>query len=280
MSVFVRLRTISRLVWLDSRQRLASMRMLVLLPLLALFICGAAWGFSDPDADLPSNIGADSPADVLYLTSLFVLFSATLGVVLVGFDAISRPRLTGELAIELAQPIRRVDLALSHLLSVWFSVYLPTALLSGAAILLIHSQMGVWPTVRVVLLWFAATGLLLLWYASLQLLASMMARDFGSAVTIGVATWMLFTLIWLLVTVVLATMLGVSATDTTDPVYRTFAAKVDLLSPNGVYQLLLQTMLDPADQPLVSTRWIGLAAAAWTVLPLAAYLRGFKHLTP
>jgi len=254
--------------------------MVVLLPLLALFICGAAWGFSDPDADLPSSVPADTPESVLYLTSLFVLFSATLGVVLIGFDAISRPRLTGELAIELAQPVRRVDLALSHLLAVWWSVFLPTAVLSGVAILLVHHQMGQWPTIQSAVLWFAATALLLLWYASLQLIASMTARDFGSAVTVGVATWMLFTLIWLLVTVVLATLLGVEATDTTDPIYRAFAAKVDLLSPNGVYQLMLQTTLAPTERPLVATHWIIAAATAWTAVPTIVYLRLFQRLSP
>jgi ABC-type transport system involved in multi-copper enzyme maturation permease subunit len=140
--------------------------------------------------------------------------------------------------------------------------------------------MGVWPTFSVGLLWFVATGMLLLWYASLQLLASMMARDFGSSVTIGVAMWMFFTLIWLLVTVVLATMLGVEATDTTDPIYRSFAAKIDLFSPNGVYQLLLQTALGPSQQPLVAKGWIIVAAGLWTVLPTGFYLYRFKQITP
>ena len=280
MNLFGRVVTIWRISWLETRQRLTSMRMLVLFPVLALFICGSAWGFADPNADLPSNIGTDSPASVLYLTSLFVLFSATLGVVLIGFDSISRRRLTGELSIELAQPIRRIDLALSHLFSLWSSVYIPTALLSGFALILIQRQMGIWPTFSVGLLWFVATGMLLLWYASLQLLASMMARDFGSSVTIGVATWMLFTLIWLLVTVVLATVLGVEATDTTDPIYREFAAKIDLFSPNGVYQLLLQTTLEPSQQPLVAKGWIFAAAAIWTTLPTGYYLYRFNHITP
>ena len=74
--------------------------------------------------------------------------------------------------------------------------------------------MSAFPTISEMMLFIFATSLVLLWYASIQLLVSSIAKDVGSAVTLGVGTWLLFTMIWLLITALLATLLGVDATDT------------------------------------------------------------------
>ena len=83
---------------------------------------------------------------MMFLSSLFVLLSATLGVVLVGFDSISKPRLTGELTIELAQPISRTMLGINHLFGVWLSVAIPVALLQFSSLWIIQHQMGIFPS--------------------------------------------------------------------------------------------------------------------------------------
>ena len=272
---FIRL---ARLSWIEFKQRIMTLRMGVLTPLLVLFILGACWGLSDPDVELPSDIEANQPYEVLYLVSLFVLLSATLGVVLVGFDGISRKRLSGELAIELAQPISRKDLGLSLLLGTWLTVAIPTLLISLLGIVMIERQLGQWPSIGEAGLFLLATGLVLFWYASLQLLASSLARDMGSAIALGLGTWMLFTMIWLLVTVVLATFMGVDATDTSNSTFDAFAAKVDLFSPNGAYHLLLETLIEEDLGRPVNTGWVIFSVLGWTLLPLAAFLWKFDRL--
>ena len=269
-----------RLLIHDLKSKMTSPRMVILYPLLVLFILGSVWGFSDPNASLPGSISVEGASTVMFLSSLFVLLSATLGVVLVGFDSISRPRLTGELAIELAQPISRTLLGINHLFGVWLSVAVPVALLQISSLMIIEHQMGFFPSTADSITWVGITALLLLWYASLQMIASSMAQDLGSSVTFGVATWMLFTLMWLLVTVVIATILGVDATNTADPTFIRFQEHADLFSPNGVYQLVLQNQLPQASQPTVWDGWIDLAVVGWTVMPTMYYLRRFRKLKP
>ncbi len=269
-----------RLLIHDLKSKMTSPRMVILYPLLVLFILGSVWGFSDPNASLPGSISVEGASTVMFLSSLFVLLSATLGVVLVGFDSISRPRLTGELAIELAQPISRTLLGINHLFGVWLSVAVPVALLQISSLMIIEHQMGFFPSTADSITWIGITALLLLWYASLQMIASSMAQDLGSSVTFGVATWMLFTLMWLLVTVVIATILGVDATNTADPTFIRFQEHADLFSPNGVYQLVLQNQLPQASQPTVWEGWIDLAVVGWTVIPTMYYLRRFRKLKP
>lgn len=269
-----------RLLVHELKSKMISPRMVILYPLLVLFILGSVWGFADPNASLPGSISVEGASTVMFLSSLFVLLSATLGVVLVGFDSISKPRLTGELTIELAQPISRTLLGINHLFGVWLSVAIPVGVLQFSSLWIIEHQMGIFPSLSDSFTWIGITALLLLWYASLQMIASSMAQDLGSSVTFGVATWMLFTLMWLLVTVVIATILGVDATNTADPTFVRFQEHADLFSPNGVYQLVLQNRLPSVSQPTVWDGWINLAVIGWTVIPVAFYLRRFRKLKP
>ena len=269
-----------RLLFNDLKCKMISPRMVILYPLLVLFIPGSVWGFSDPNTSLPGSISVVGASTVMFLSSLFILLSATLGVVLVGFDSISKPRLTGELAIELAQPINRTLLGINHLFGVWLSVAIPVALLQTSSLLIIEHQMGIMPSLIDSFTWVGITALLLLWYATLQMIASSMAQDLGSSVTFGVATWMLFTLMWLLVTVVIATMLGVDATNTADSTFISFQEHADLFSPNGVYQLVLQNRLPEASQPTVWDGWVNISVIGWTLIPISYYLRRFRKLKP
>ena len=201
------------------------------------------------------------------------MFICTLSVVLLGFDAISKRRLTGELAIDLSQPMPRSDYALSQLLGVWLSAMLPTiiGILIGA--FLIQRQMGIWPGFGDLSMFIISTGLLLWWYTSLQLLASSMARDIGASVTLGVGTWLFFVFLWLIPTLVIAQSMGVDVTDTTSLAFDRIQERIDLFSPNGVYQLLMETRLSSASQPHLSNTSIWFSAIGWSIIPTYVFCR-------
>jgi len=279
MITFIEIKRILILIHSEFKKNFVSLRMCVLFPLLLLFILGAAWGFSDPDAKLPANIQINSPFDVLFLTSLFVLFTATLGVVLIGFDSISQKRLTGTLAIEFSQPIPRWHLAISNLIGVWITVALPTVVITIIGIYTINHQMNDWPSFKETMMFIFASCMVIYWYTSLQLLASSLAKDMGSAVTLGVGTWLLFTMVWLLVTIILASLFGVDATNMSNAEFEKFGAKVDLFSPNGVYQLLLEMLLKteslsrPIEKSLVWT-----ATIIWTIVPTSLFIWKFNRM--
>jgi ABC-type transport system involved in multi-copper enzyme maturation permease subunit len=253
--------------------------MLILAPLVIFLLCAACWGFADSRI-VPAGLVVNSPADVLFLSSTSIVFICTLSVVLFGFDAISKRRLTGELAIDLSQPMPRTDYALSQLMGVWLSAMLPTIIGILIGTFLIQRQMGVWPALGDISMFIVSTGLLLWWYTSLQLLASSMARDIGASVTLGVGTWLFFVFLWLIPTLVIAQSMGVDVTDTTSLAFDRIQERIDLFSPNGVYQLLMETRLSSASQPHLSKISIWFSAILWSILPAYVFCNRIKHLRP
>ena len=274
-----RLQTIWELSLQDAKRHIRSQRMLILGPLVIFLLCAACWGFADSRI-VPAGLTVASPADVLFLSSTSVVFICTLSVVLLGFDAISRRRLPGELAMDLSQPMPRSDYACSQLMGVWMAAMIPTTLAILIGAFLIQRQMGVWPELGDLAMFLFATGLLLWWYTSLQLLASSLARDVGASVTLGVGTWLFFVFLWLIPTLIIAQSMGVDVTDTTSIAFDQIQEKTDLFSPNGVYQLLMETRLDSASQPHLSPNFIWLSALAWFVIPTMLFLKRIEHMKP
>ena len=177
-----------------------------------------------------------------------------------------------------SQPIPRSDLGISMLLGVWGSVLIPTTLLSLVGMVAIHEQMGEWPELGDAILFLVATGMLLFWYASIQLLASSWAKDMGGAIAWGIGTWMMFTMVWVLVTVLVAGILGVEVGDTSDSQYQQLSVWVDLFSPNGVYQMLLESNLDGGLSRRIDSLFVWIAALLWSIIPTWLFLRRFERI--
>ena len=274
-----RLQSIWAVGFHDAKRRVRSQRMLILAPLVIFLLCAACWGFADSRI-VPAGLMVNSPADVLFLSSTSIVFICTLSVVLLGFDAISKRRLTGELAIDLSQPMPRSDYALSQLMGVWLSAMLPTIIGIHIGAFLIQRQMGVWPALGDLSMFIVSTGLLLWWYTCLQLLASSMARDIGASVTLGVGTWLFFVFLWLIPTLVIAQSMGVDVTDTTSLAFDRIQERIDLFSPNGVYQLLMETRLSSANQPHLSKTSIWFSAIGWSIIPTYVFCRRINTLKP
>jgi Na+/H+-dicarboxylate symporter len=101
----------------------------------------------------------------------------------------------------------------------------------------------------------------------------------GSSIALGMGSWMLFTLLWLLLTTVVAGLLGVAVDQTSNPEWLQIQALMDLLSPNGLYHLLLEIPLNEVDRG-VNTPVVVLFAVLWTALPTWLLLRRLQYLTP
>ena len=274
-----RLRTVWDLSLHDTKRHLRSQRMLILAPLVIFLLCAACWGFADSRI-VPAGLTVNSPADVLFLSSTSVVFICTLSVVLLGFDSVSRRRLTGELAMDLSQPMPRSDYAWSQIMGVWMAAMIPTTIGILVGAFLIQRQMGQWPEFGDIAMFLFATGLLLWWYTSLQLLASSVARDVGASVTLGVGTWLFFVFLWLIPTLIIAQSMGVDVTDTSSLAFDQIQEKTDLFSPNGVYQLLMETRLASESQPHLSSISIWSSAIVWFVIPTMLFSKRIEHMRP
>lgn len=260
-------------------ERLLSVRLKIMVPILLLFIPGMAWGFADPDILLPGGHRPDTAMEILFYASLGVVFGATMCAVLLAFDGVSKDRASGMLELRLAQPMPRTQQADALVLGFLQAIVLPVLVLMILSIGLVGWRTGLWTTALESAVYIIATGLILLWYVLFALLASTAAREQGTAVAFGVGVWFLFTFLWALFTTMVAYASGVAVGEANDPTWIALEGRLDLLSPNGVYHHLLETQLPTVDRGIPSWQ-VWLAALGWTVLPWWWLRRRMNDLVP
>ena len=261
------------------RERLAGIRLKIMLPILLLFLPGMAWGFSDPNIVLPGGHQPDTAMEVLFYASLGVVFGATMCAVLMAFDGVSKDRASGMLEVRLAQPMPRRHQASALILGHAQSILIPVYVLLAASVLVVRFRLGEWPTFTETAVYALSTGLVVLWYTLFALLASTSAKEQGTAIAFGIGVWFFFTFLWALVTSMVAYASGVAVGEANDPAWVALEGMLDLLSPNGVYHHLLETQLPTVDRGVAAWQsWI--AAVLWTAVPWWALHRRMERLVP
>ena len=268
-----------RLAFALGKQRMFSTRMLIMLPILLLFIPGMAWGFADPNIQLPADQIPGNGTEVMFLASIGIVFAGTMAAVLIAHDGISRDRVSGVLELRLSQPMPRWRQGVVLMIGHWSSIALPVAVLLVASMMLVGYRSGMWMPLSDGIVYIIAAMLILLWYTVFALLASSIAKEQGSAIAFSIGLWFLFTLLWVLFTTLLAALNGVAVGDTQDQGYLVFEGRLDLLSPNGVYHHLLETRLDGVERG-VSALGAYFAAILWTFVPLYLFQRRLNRLVP
>ena len=267
------------LVYALGKERLFSTRMLIMLPILLLFIPGMAWGFADPNIQLPADQIPENATETMFLASIGIVFAGTMAAVLIAHDGISRDRTSGVLEIRLSQPMPRWRQGIVLIFGHWSSIALPVAMLLILSMFLIGYRSDMWIPLGDAVVYIIAAMLVLLWYTVFALLASSIAKEQGSAIAFSIGLWFLFTLLWVLFTTLLAALNGVAVGDTQDQGYLIFEGRLDLLSPNGVYHHLLETRLDGVERG-VSSLGAYIAAVMWTIVPLYLFQRRLNSLVP
>tara|TARA_B100000035_G_C21012122_1_gene560121 strand:- start:239 stop:1069 length:831 start_codon:yes stop_codon:yes gene_type:complete len=276
MSDFLRIAKLAKRL---ATERMFSMRMYIMLPILVLFIPGMAWGFSDPDIVLPGGHQPESAMEVLFYASLGVVFGATVCAVLLSYDSVSRERASGVLELRLSQPMPRSHQALSIALGAWKAILIPTWLLLLLSLIIVRYRMGEWISPADFIVYFVSTALILLWYVLFTLMASSFTREQATSISFGIGMWFLFTFLWALVTTMVAFASGVAIGQENDASWIMLEGALDLLSPNGVYHHLLESRLPQIDRGIASWQSWGMALV-WTVVPFWVFIRRMKRVIP
>ncbi len=261
------------------KRRLFSTRMAIMLPILILFIPGMAWGFSDPNIVLPGDVEPSSAIEVMFYTSLGIVFAGTMCGVLISFDGVSKDRESGVLEIKLSQPMSRTHQSTSIIIGHWFSILIPTWLLWLISFIIVNYRIDDWPSLLDGIISFSAVALVLLWYVLFALIASTYAKEQGTSIAFGIGVWFLFTFLWALVTTMVAFASGVSIGEDNDPEWINLEGLLDLFSPNGVFHHLLETRLADIDRG-VSPVLSFLAALLWSVIPWYWFNSRMKNIQP
>ena len=160
----------------------------------------------------------------------------------------------------------------------WGAIFLPVLILNLFSLLIIWHRLEEMPSIEELFIHTLATALLLLWYTSMQLLASSWAKDIGSSIAVGLGVWMLFTLLWLVLTTVVAGLSGVGVENLNSPEFTRIEALMDLFSPNGVYHHLLEMPLEDVNR--ISPLYTSIAAILWSIIPLKLFIRRIERIYP
>ena len=248
------------------REKLSSTRMLIMLPILILFIPGMAWGFSDPEIMLPGGITPESVMEVMFYTSLGVVFAGTMCGVILSFDGISKDRFSGVLEVKLSQPMPRQKKSVGIALGQWLAILIPVWLLWLISIIIACYRLDMTPEIMETVASFISVGLILFWYVIFSLIASTYSKDQGTSIAFGIGMWFLFTFLWALVTSMVAFASGVNVGEINNQEMIRIEGFFDLLSPNGVFHHLLETNLADVDRGVPDViSW--LSALFWTIIP-------------
>lgn len=248
------------------REKLRSTRMLIMLPILVLFIPGMAWGFSDPEIMLPGGITPESVMEVMFYTSLGVVFAGTMCGVILSFDGISKDRFSGVLEVKLSQPMPRQKQSIGIALGHWLAILIPVWLLWLISIIIACYRLDMTLEIMETTASFISVGLILFWYVIFSLIASTYSKDQGTSIAFGIGMWFLFTFLWALVTSMVAFASGVNVGEINNQEMIRIEGFLDLLSPNGVFHHLLETNLADVDRGVPDViSW--LSAFFWTIIP-------------
>ena len=259
--------------------RLFSVRMAIMLPILILFIPGMAWGFSDPDVMLPGGVIPSSATEVMFYTSLGIVFGATMCAVLLSFDGVSKDRASGVLEIKLSQPMPRSHQSIALVMGHWLAILIPIWILWSISFVIVNYRMGDWPSIVDGITSFISVALILLWYVLFSLIASSHAKEQGTSIAFGVGVWFLFTFLWALVTTMVAFASGVSIGEENDAKWINLEGVLDLFSPNGVFHHLLETRLNDVERG-VSPILTWFVALIWSVIPWYWFNSRMKTIQP
>ena len=153
-------------------------------------------GFSDPDVMLPGGVRPDNVMEVMFYTSLGIVFAGTMCGVLLSYDGISKDRFTGVLEVKLSQPMPREEQAMGLALGHWLAILIPVWALWLISTLIVMFRLEQGIALPETVASFASVGLILFWYVIFSLIASTYSRDQGTSVAFGVGMWFLFTFLW------------------------------------------------------------------------------------
>jgi len=221
----------------------------------------------------PFSSGPDLVLAVI--ASLSFLIVSIFAIVL-SFDAISKERVQGTMDLLLSRPSSRSGVLLGKFLGAFGAVAIPVTLVNLAGIGVIAAASGKGPTGAFAGAFLGGSLLLIALYVLLQLTLSTLAKTGGSAVLYGVLIWLLFNILYPIVTAVAATVLFSG-----DPAaYFRFTQASGLGNPTSIASSLVFLSAPPGFQGFGGSSLeppvVGAAAAVWFVGLLALALWTFQ----
>jgi len=207
----------------------------------------------------------DSDQVLMFVALVSVINLAPLVAIVLAFDSISKERLQGSLDFLLARPVSRRSIALGKFLGTFLAIAIPVTLINIIGIFIIWGKTGNAPDPLFALNFLVATLIFSAMYILLMQILSTLMKSTATAILSGISLYLIYSLFWGLIGLGLNSFLGNTLGS---DAYLEFSNRFSLLSPNGVYQLLIFIGMPgtEASDYVGVTRWaVYLVTALWLV---------------
>jgi ABC-type transport system involved in multi-copper enzyme maturation permease subunit len=219
---------------------------------------------------------------MLLVASAFVPFIVPIATIAVAHDAIAREKANGSIDFILSRPATRRGMLLGKFLGSTAALLVPVyvTLLLGA--LLIGALSGSAVTGSFLGAIFMAVTIYVASFALLLLILSTLAKTTGTAIMFGVLLWMVYNVLWNVVTFLVTRAAGLSPAS---PGYANFVAYTGLFNLNDLYSAVVtaaypgtSALANAATGSGVLPSWAPLAAAiVWLAVLFFAALEVFER---
>ncbi len=182
------------------------------------------------------TINSEDPADILAISTFFLLFFGSIMAILFSYDSISKEKLNQTETWLLVRPITRTQILVAKIMGISMAIFIPMVIAGGIALMVIGFLADVPPHAQWV--WFLPMSMIyVIIFVALQHFFSARAKTYNSSLIYGVGVWMIFTFYWILLPLIISFAMGVDVSeeglteDNED--YTVINNRIEFLSPNG-----------------------------------------------
>tara|TARA_B100000965_G_scaffold130795_1_gene109030 strand:- start:312 stop:1799 length:1488 start_codon:yes stop_codon:yes gene_type:complete len=225
----------------EFKRGLKTPRMVVLSLFFALFIVGMGWLLGDLQNQSSSILGTMTTKGSIVQLSYFTFMIGSMASIAVSVDSFHRERQLNTMNMLLARPVNRETIVLGKALGLSLVVGVP-AFLAQIAGLYFMTTIGNTPPIASIIAFLIFGQVMIFTMVTFQLCLAISARSGSSVVIYGLGAWLLFALVWTLVILFIAFIIGVDINGENfenDPDYQTFASRMGLLNPGVLYQMVV-----------------------------------------
>ena len=225
----------------EFRRGLKTPRMIVLGLIFFVFIVGMGMLLGQLQNESNSILGTMTTKGSIVQLSYFTFMIGSMVAIGVSVDAFHKERQENTMNLLLARPVNREAIVLGKALGLTMVVGIP-ALIAQLMGLYFMVTRGNIPPVGSMFAFLFFGQLMIFTMITFQLCLAISARSGSSVVIYGLSAWLLFALVWALIVIAMASVIGVDINGDNfenDPDYQTFASKMGLLNPGVIYQMVV-----------------------------------------
>ena len=214
-------------------------RTMILIIFFTLFITGMGWLLGDLQKEGSPILGSvQTPEDAITRLSWFTFFVVSLAAIAVSSDNIYKEKQSNTISLLLSRPVSKESIILGKGIGLTGAIGAPAFIAMFIGLILMIKG-GETPRILAIGGYMILGLLMILTIVFLQLCFSIISKSGAESVVYGLGVWLLLTLVWSLIILAAAFVLGIDVTTENfehNEEYQSVVAKMGLFNPGIVYQ--------------------------------------------